>query len=817
VEAARCYEAALRRGPLATRQLFYFGDVLVVQENRVTEGREYLQQVLKGSDSSFHLRAAVTLALSYAIDQHNEKALEYCRTVDGLCESAEHRHSYHAKFARLLRGVAELRSGDLDAAAATLENAIEGYDGGCVDATASIYSDVDAAQLREADSLNNQRIHCYLGVVEVLRGNVAQAERHLNKATWLAGSVATAEVLASWGYLRLAQGNLEAADSVLVRCLQVDRSHPMALLHRGYVLLCQDQMVKSIQHLQKCLQQPTGTLAYGAAQKGTAHLYLCVALYRHTMPAGDNLWKEHLQKAFQLLPDLRRGLAELGRGSWTDLSPPRNNLVTGNPPRMGFVDLTLKQADVVIFCASACGLLPAGMMQLQPRPSPRRIEASPSPAISCRSMQESSVIPKVPESLGPLPPTLVGTASTAAPASSGPSRNPSDPALGTTMAPPLPPPSPALPPPSPGTALAGRALISHTPVLEGMSMSMGTSYPGQQGTMPGTPQHLEQPPFRGAFSEPATPVHASFELRARLPPGKILRSVDLEFGECLSRGEFAVVHLGALRSTRLGGSVLCTTDVVVKALHHKDCASPDSHAAAELRAEIAMMAELCHPRLVTFIGACLEPTCIALVTELAPGGNLHHVLHVRQRKHSRRERYQLATELLEGVRYLHARTPAIAHLDIKSMNLVLDADGQHLRICDFGLARILGNVAGEFRERPPSSGGSPRYMAPECYDSNLGALSEKADVWSSGCVLIELFGSSLPYAECNNVQQILKMMLVHRCGPTIPSSVEAPVRTVVSSALAFDAHERLPIAQVLLKLQAAASSSESRSRFLWIP
>merc|ERR1719183_2805922 len=116
------------------------------------------------------------------------------------------------------------------------------------------------------------------------------------------------------------------------------------------------------------------------------------------------------------------------------------------------------------------------------------------------------------------------------------------------------------------------------------------------------------------------------------------------------------------------------------------------------------------------------------------------------------------------------------------MNLVLDEEGQHLQICDFGLARALGEPTqqpGEGAEqpsRPPSRGGSPRYMSPECYDSNLGVLTEKADVWSSGCILIEIFGETLPYAECSNVQQILKLMLVHHCGPSIPESVEASVR-----------------------------------------
>mmetsp|Transcript_62695 Transcript_62695/g.134630 ORF Transcript_62695/g.134630 Transcript_62695/m.134630 type:complete len:214 (-) Transcript_62695:28-669(-) len=163
------------------------------------------------------------------------------------------------------------------------------------------------------------------------------------------------------------------------------------------------------------------------------------------------------------------------------------------------------------------------------------------------------------------------------------------------------------------------------------------------------------------------------------------------------------------------------------------------------------------------------------------------------------------------------RRPPVAHLDLKSMNLVLDAEGQHLQICDFGLARALAADDGGPPDRPPSRGGSPRYMAPECYDSNLGPLTEKADMWSSGCVLIEIFGSSLPYAECSNVQQILNIMLVQRRGPTIPASIEARVQGAIGGTLAFTAQDRVAADMVLLQLETVARSAENKSRFQWIP
>lgn len=106
-------------------------------------------------------------------------------------------------------------------------------------------------------------------------------------------------------------------------------------------------------------------------------------------------------------------------------------------------------------------------------------------------------------------------------------------------------------------------------------------------------------------------------------------------------------------------------------------------------------------------------------------------------------------------------------------------------------------------------------MAPECHDSSW-PITEKADVWSSGCILIEIFGESLPYAECSNVQQILKLMLVHHSGPSVPATIEPAVRSVIASMLDFEAPDRLAITQAHVQMQAAAGDSDGRSRFAWM-
>ena len=155
-----------------------------------------------------------------------------------------------------------------------------------------------------------------------------------------------------------------------------------------------------------------------------------------------------------------------------------------------------------------------------------------------------------------------------------------------------------------------------------------------------------------------------------LGPEKMISFEELVFGELLSRGEHTTVQKALYRSSA----------VVVKALHHQ-AIMYNQEAVEDLLAEIRILSRLSHPRLVAFMGACIEESRIVLVTELAAGGNLHHALHVRQMKFRRSQLFQLAVEFLEGVKYLHSLQPPVLHLDLKSMNLVLDLDLEHVKIC----------------------------------------------------------------------------------------------------------------------------------------
>lgn len=275
-----------------------------------------------------------------------------------------------------------------------------------------------------------------------------------------------------------------------------------------------------------------------------------------------------------------------------------------------------------------------------------------------------------------------------------------------------------------------------------------------------------------------------------MDPAEVTRS------ECLAQGQFASVFRGAYRGQR----------VAVKTLHAAAGDAARSDGARELAAEIYALAMLNHRRIVRMIGACLSPP--TLVTEFIAGGSLHQLLHGSTTELQHSDLLRLGEEIAEAVEYLHGQNPVLVHRDLKSMNVLLapahcGAGGfsHAVRLCDFGLMKALEVPPGT--DGPPQvlveasrrTAGSWRYMAPECFDAEL-PLTEKADIWALGCLLLELFARQLPYADCANAQQVAARVLVQKAAPAVDAVVPAPVRVLVAACHAWDAAARPSAAEV---------------------
>ncbi|KAK1268792.1 Receptor-like protein kinase HSL1 [Acorus gramineus] len=165
----------------------------------------------------------------------------------------------------------------------------------------------------------------------------------------------------------------------------------------------------------------------------------------------------------------------------------------------------------------------------------------------------------------------------------------------------------------------------------------------------------------------------------------------------------------------------------------------------EFEAEVATLGKIRHKNIVKLWCCCVHKDCKLLVYEYMPNGSLGDLLHSSKAGIlDWPMRYKIALDAAEGLSYLHHDcVPPIVHRDVKSNNILLDAE-LGARVADFGVAKVVDGAAATGKGPKSMSviAGSCGYIAPE-YAYTL-RVNEKSDIYSFGVVLLELVTGKRP-------------------------------------------------------------------------
>jgi len=166
--------------------------------------------------------------------------------------------------------------------------------------------------------------------------------------------------------------------------------------------------------------------------------------------------------------------------------------------------------------------------------------------------------------------------------------------------------------------------------------------------------------------------------------------------------------------------------------------------------ELAVLSKCNHPYLCCFRGACLESAPLRIVTEFCAGGTLFDLLHNNDAMDiSNSQSLKMCSDVAQGMHYLHTSTLQIIHRDLKSLNLfllrklALPIDVPHVKIADFGTARIKEELNADW-DKMTANSGTVHWMAPEVH---AGRYCEKADVYSYAMVLFEILCREIPFED----------------------------------------------------------------------
>ena len=217
---------------------------------------------------------------------------------------------------------------------------------------------------------------------------------------------------------------------------------------------------------------------------------------------------------------------------------------------------------------------------------------------------------------------------------------------------------------------------------------------------------------------------------------KMSRGYKVKLGE----GGFGSVYKGKLRS----GS-----EVAIKMLKKSKADGQ------EFMNEVASIGRIHHVNLVHLFGYCAEGQKRALVYDYMPNGSLDKYIFSKEESIplSYEKTYEISLGIARGIAYIHQGCDVqILHFDIKPHNILLDDDFIP-KVSDFGLAKLY--PVEDTSVALTMARGTLGYMAPELFYNNIGGISNKADVYSFGMLLMEMGSrrrNSNPHAEHSSQQ-----------------------------------------------------------------
>ncbi|CAL9771616.1 unnamed protein product [Musa acuminata subsp. burmannicoides] len=163
----------------------------------------------------------------------------------------------------------------------------------------------------------------------------------------------------------------------------------------------------------------------------------------------------------------------------------------------------------------------------------------------------------------------------------------------------------------------------------------------------------------------------------------------------------------------------------------------------EFREKMEAIGAIDHPNLVPLMAYYFSKDEKLLVYEYMPMGSLSALLHGNRGSgrtpFNWETRTGIALAAARGIEYIHSTGPSAAHGNIKSSNILLTKSYQ-ARVSDHGLALLVGSASATARVAG--------YRAPEVTDTRK--VSQKADVYSFGVLLLELLTGKAPAQALND-------------------------------------------------------------------
>ncbi|VEN46850.1 unnamed protein product [Callosobruchus maculatus] len=210
----------------------------------------------------------------------------------------------------------------------------------------------------------------------------------------------------------------------------------------------------------------------------------------------------------------------------------------------------------------------------------------------------------------------------------------------------------------------------------------------------------------------------------------------------IGQGRFGKVYTAVNNNT---GEMMAVKEIPL--------AHNDSTTVKRIAEEMKILEGIVHKNLVRYYGVEVHKDEMLLFMEYCSEGTLENLIASTEKGLPELLVRRYTFQLLSGVVCLHDH--GIVHRDIKTANIFLTNEGNCLKIGDFGCAAKIKSTTtmpGELQ----GFVGTQAYMAPEVFTKNMSeGHGRAADIWSIGCVVVEMASGKRPWAQYDSNYQIM--------------------------------------------------------------
>ncbi|VDB86477.1 unnamed protein product, partial [Peniophora sp. CBMAI 1063] len=232
-------------------------------------------------------------------------------------------------------------------------------------------------------------------------------------------------------------------------------------------------------------------------------------------------------------------------------------------------------------------------------------------------------------------------------------------------------------------------------------------------------------------------------------------------GELIGKGNFGRVYLAMNVTT---GEMIAVKQVEIPRTASDRGDARQANVVEALKLESETLKDLDHPNIVQYLGFEETATFLSIFLEYVPGGSVGGIL----RKYGRFDEdvtKSFTSQILAGLEYLHSK--GILHRDMKADNVLVEQTGI-CKISDFGISKRMEDINGQAET---AMQGTVFWMAPEVVNTGKRGYNSKVDIWSVGCIVLEMWAGERPWRE-KEAMAVIVMLYNAKQAPPVPQGLD---------------------------------------------